>query len=133
MQFEYNLIRPYTFSHKTPIFNYGHFGEEIAHSWGANFREMVLISRYSRDRWAANLKLIYGLKGFDSVDLNYGGDIYKSYEDRVQDYDNKIGQGIKAMVLNTDLQVSYLVNPITDLKIFAGTNLPAAAETFVEC
>jgi hypothetical protein len=120
LQLEYNMIRPYTFSHKTPILNYGHFGEEIAHSWESNFREMVLISSYSKDRWAANLKFIYGLKGFDPEGLNYGSDIYESYETRVQDYDNKIGQGVKAMILNTDLQVSYLVNPVTDLKVFAG-------------
>jgi hypothetical protein len=120
LQLEYNLIRPYTFSHGSPIYNYGHFGEEIAHPWGANFREMVLISRYSNGRWAANLKMIYGLKGFDTDDLNYGGDIYKSYDTRVQEYDNKIDQGLTTTIINTDLQVSYLINPITDLKMFAG-------------
>ncbi|MEI6864526.1 gliding motility protein RemB [Flavicella sp.] len=120
LQLEYNMIRPYTFSHGSPIYNYGHFGEEIAHPWGANFREMVLINRYTKDRWAANLKIIYGLKGFDSDGLNYGGDIYEPYDTRVQDYDNKIGQGAKATILNTDLQVSYLINPLTDLKVFTG-------------
>lgn len=120
LQLEYNLLRPYTFSHKTPIFNYGHFGQEIAHAWGANFREMILIGKYSKDRWTANLKAIYGLKGFDPEGTNYGSDIYKSYETREQDYDNYIGQGAKAYILNTDLNVSYLINPITDLKVFAG-------------
>ena len=120
LQLEYNLLRPYTFSHGTQIYNYGHFGEEIAHAWGANFREIILISKYSKERWAANFKLVYGLKGFDLQGTNFGGDIYKSYDDREQDYGNKIGQGEKAFILNTDFQVSYLVNPITDLKIFAG-------------
>lgn len=120
VQLEYNLVRPYTFSHGTPILNYGNFGEGIAHPWGANFREMILISRYSKDRWAANLKMIYGLKGFDPEGLNYGGDIYESYNTKVEEYGNEIGQGDKAIILNTDLQVSYLINPITDLKVFAG-------------
>ncbi|WP_152286975.1 energy transducer TonB family protein [Flavicella marina] len=120
LQLEYNLLRPYTFSHGTPIYNYGHFGQEIAHAWGANFREVVFIGKYAQKRWTANLKMIYGLKGFDPPNLNYGGDIYKSYDTRVQDYDNKIGQGAKATILNTDLQVSYLINPLTDLKVFAG-------------
>lgn len=120
LQLEYNLARPYTFSHGNVIFNYGHFGEEVGHPWGANFREFVFISRYTKDRWAANLKMIYGYKGFDINDLNYGGDIYESYETHVQDYDNTIGQGNKTTILNTDVQFSYLVNPITDLKIFAG-------------
>jgi len=120
LQLEYNMLRPYTFSHDNPIYNYGHFGEEIAHAWGANLRETVLIARYAKDRWAANLKMIYGLKGFDPKGFNYGGDIYKSYSTREQDYDNYIGQGDKALILNTDLQLSYLVNPVTDLKLFAG-------------
>lgn len=136
LQLEYNLVRPYTYSHKIPIFNYGHFGEQVAHPWGANFREFVFISKYAKERWAANFKLIYGIKGFDPDDLNYGEDIYKSYETRVQDYDNYIGQGVRTSVLNTDLQVSYLINPITDLKLFTGVVyrnfLPETTTTGVE-
>lgn len=120
LQLEYNQIRPYTFSHGDPIFNYGHYGEAIAHAWGANFREGILIARYHKDRWAANLKSVIGVKGFDADGLNHGGDIFKSYNDRVMDYGNEIAQGTKATIFNTDLQVSYLINPATDLKVFTG-------------
>jgi hypothetical protein len=120
VQVEYNKLRPYTFSHKTPIFNYGHYGESLAHSWGANFWESVLIAQYNKNRVAFNYKMIFGEKGFDSDGLNYGGDIYKPYDTRVQDYGNEIGQGLKAKILHSDLQVSYLLNPSTDLKIFGG-------------
>ncbi|WP_139958911.1 gliding motility protein RemB [Flavicella sediminum] len=124
IQAEYNKVRPYTFSHKTPIYNYGHYGESLAHSWGANFWEAVFIARYKKERWAANLKVVLGQKGFDpdpfDTDVSYGGDIYKPYTSRLQDYDNEVGQGQKATILNSDLQVSYLINPRTDLKIFTG-------------
>jgi len=120
LQLEYNQLRPYTFSHGDPIFNYGHYGEAIAHAWGANFREMIVIARYTKDRWAANFKTVFGVKGFDADGLNYGGDIFKSYDTRVQDYGNEIAQGTKATIFNSDLQVSYLINPTTNLKVFSG-------------
>ncbi|MFC2127676.1 gliding motility protein RemB [Bacteroidota bacterium] len=124
LQAEYNWVRPYTFSHKTPIYNYGHYGESLAHSWGANFKETILIARYKKDRLAANLKIVLGEKGYDpdplDTSVSYGGDIYKPYTNRIQDYNNEVGQGEKANVLNTDLQVSYLINPRTDLKLFTG-------------
>lgn len=120
LQGEFNYVRPYTFSHKTPILNYGHYGQSIAHNWGANFWETVLIARYQKERWMANFKLILGAKGFDENGLNYGGDIFLPYTTRVQEYNNEVGQGAKATILNTDLQVSYLINPTTDLKVFGG-------------
>lgn len=123
LQLEYNMVRPYTFSHGDPIYNYGHYGEPIAHSWGGNFREATFIARYNKNRWSANLKMIYGLKGFDpdplDKDVSYGGDIFKSYRSRLETYGNEIGQGIEATILNTDLQVSYLINPATNLKVFS--------------
>ena len=123
LQLEYNTLRPYTYSHGDPIYNYGHYGEGISHAWGANFRETVLIARYKKERWSANLKMIYGSKGFDADGLNYGGDIFKSYDTRVQDYGNETTQGATATIFNTDLQVSYLINPITNLKVFSGLTI----------
>jgi len=120
LQAEFNWLRPYTFSHKTPIYNYGHYGESLAHSWGANFWEAIGIARYQKERWAGSLKVVLGQKGFDAGNLNYGGDIFKPYETRIKDYGNEVGQGAKATILNSDLQVSYLINPRTDLKVFGG-------------
>ena len=120
LQGEFNWLRPYTFSHKTLIYNYGHYGESLAHPWGANFWETIGIARYKNERWSANWKVVLGQKGFDDGDVNYGGDIYKSYDTRIKDYGNEVGQGAKATILNSDLQVAYLINPTTDLKVFAG-------------
>ena len=121
LQGEFNFVRPYTYSHKTPILNYGHYGQSIAHPWGANFWESILIARYQKERFSLNAKVILGQKGFDpSDDLNYGSDVFKSYSTRLQDYGNEVAQGAKATILNTDLQFSYLINPRTDLKVFTG-------------
>ena len=123
LQAEYNRVRPYTYSHNTIVLNYGHNNQSMAHLWGANFSEFVLIGRYHYKRWFANAKMIVGERGldFNTVDDNfsYGGDIYRNYNDRPSDNGIELGQGNKTTTFFTNLQVGYLINPATNLKIFA--------------
>ncbi|WP_179021112.1 gliding motility protein RemB [Winogradskyella forsetii] len=123
LQAEYNRVRPYTYSHNTQILNYAHFNQPMAHLWGANFRELVLIGRYNYKRWAADAKFIIGQRGFDfntdEDSFSYGGDIYRNYNDRNADTGIEIGQGNKTNSFMTEVQASYLVNPATNLKLFA--------------
>lgn len=122
LQFEYNRIRPYTYSHNTIVLNYAHNNQSMAHLWGANFSEAILIGRYHYNRWFADAKLIFGVRGLDFNDgtdnFSYGGDIYRNYNERPFDTGVKIGQGIKTKTFYGNLQAGYLVNPATNLKIF---------------
>ena len=64
---------------------------------------------------------LWGLD-FDTPEdgLNYGGNIYKDYDEkRALDSHVKVGQGNKTAVFIIDLQGGYLVNPATNLKLFA--------------
>ena len=122
LQFEYNRARPYTYSHNTMVLNYGHNNQSMAHLWGANFSEAILIGRYHYKRWFGDAKLIFGVRGLDFNngidDFSYGGDIYRNYNDRPFDSGVKVGQGIKTKTFNGNLQVGYLINPATNLKLF---------------
>jgi len=124
LQIEHNAVKPYTYSHDELNYNFGHNNQPLAHLWGANFNETIFIARYSKDRWFANSKIVVGKKGFDfnstSDNFSYGGNIYRDNDDRVSDYGNEIGQGNEAAVVIADFQVGYLVNPATNLKLFAG-------------
>lgn len=122
LQLEYNYARPYTFAHKSPILNYGNYSQPMGHLWGANFYEAIAIARYKKDRWSFNGKLTLGKKGFDFVDeiVSYGGNIYQSYEDRLGDTGNKIGQGNTANIFIADFNGNYLLNPSNNLSLFAG-------------
>ncbi len=122
LQGEFNWSAPYTFSHGDVTLNSGHYNQAIAHLWGGNFWEVVGIARYSKNRWFGDLKLILGEKGFDfeNADVSYGGDIYVSYHERVSDYGNEVGQGNTTNIFITDMQGGYIVNPVTNLKLFAG-------------
>lgn len=122
LQGEFNSVRPYTNSHETVSLNYGHYNQPLSHLWGGNFWEAIAIARYNKDRWFGNMKLIVGKKGFDfeNSDLSYGGDIYLSYNDRFSDYGNEIGQGNTTNIFIADLQGGYILNPATNLQLFAG-------------
>ncbi|WP_396172264.1 gliding motility protein RemB [Flavobacterium sp.] len=123
VQAEYNIVRPYVYSHSDPLTNYGHNNQSMGHNWGANFNEFVLIGRYFKGRWFADAKLTFGERGFDfsTVDdsFNYGGNIYLNYnDDRPFDNGLTVGQGNTTKVFISELQVGYLINPTSNLKLF---------------
>ena len=123
LQAEYNRVRPYTYSHNTIVLNYGHSNQSMAHLWGANFSEFVLIGRYHYKRWFGNAKFVFGKRGLDFNDdtdnFSYGGDIYRNYNDRPSDTGVELAQGNETTSFFANLQAGYLINPATNLKLFA--------------
>lgn len=122
-QVEYNHVRPYVYSHSAVITNYGHNNQSVGHQWGGNFKELVTIARYHKGRYYADAKVTVGTRGLDfntaEDSFNYGGNIYKSYDDnRPYDKGVKPGQGNKTSVFIADLQTGYVINPMTNLKLF---------------
>ena len=102
-RFEGNLVRPYTFSHLTPMQVYGHRNAPLAHPYGSNFAEVLTEFNWSNN---INPKLrlrffaSFGIRGLDTDSLNYGSDIYESYINRANDLGNYIGQGTKQSFLS---------------------------------
>ncbi|GGF79518.1 protein involved in gliding motility RemB [Wenyingzhuangia marina] len=121
LQAEYNKVTRFTYSHEQQH-NYAHFGQPLAHLWGANFWETVFIARYHKNRWGAHAKVVYGKKGFDidGDSISYGGNIFVLATERNGDYNQKFLQGNVATTLNVDMEVSYLINPSNNFKLFAG-------------
>lgn len=123
VQVEFNRVRPYVYSHSAVITNYGHNNQSVGHQWGGNFKELILIGRYHKGRIYGDAKFTIGTRGldFDTAEdsFNYGGNIYKGYdENRPYDTGVKIGQGNKTSVFIADVQGGYLINPMTNLKLF---------------
>jgi hypothetical protein len=123
LQFEHNRVRPYTYSHNTIVLNYAHNNQSMAHLWGANFSETILIGRYHYKRLFADAKVLFGKRGLDfNTDgdvFSYGGDIYRNYNERPYDTGVKIGQGNRTNIFHGEFQAGYVVNPATNLKLFA--------------
>jgi hypothetical protein len=115
LQAEYNLVRPYTYSHKDGGRNYMHYGQSLTHPLGANFREYLGIIRYKvTPRLSIYGTIMMAEQGKDPTTgpyMNFGSDLTKNYEDRNVNRDGdsnqKIGQGIKASTSFTDLRLSY--------------------------
>lgn len=119
-QTEFNYVPPYMYSHRTSITNYGHYNQPLAHPYGANFWESVNFLKYNYKRFFFSYQFIYALYGEDPAGLNYGKDIYKSYDTRVSDYGNYIGQGIETTLTYHNISLSYLINPSYNLNFVVG-------------
>ena len=119
-QTEYNYVRPYTYSESVPRINYGHYNQPLSHPFGANFWESVNFLRYSYKRFFFSYEFLYSIKGMDPWDMNYGGDIYKSYYSRVSEYGNYVGQGIRTRLIYQDFKASFLINPAYNLNFTMG-------------
>ena len=108
LQMEYNWVRPYTYSHFNPSASYSHYGQPLGYAYGANAHDVNLILRYQPfPRWSALLMMNSVLKGRDINGLNYGGDIFKPYTTRVQDYNNVVGQGDPLKITQLYGRLSY--------------------------
>ncbi|WP_164510794.1 hypothetical protein [Nonlabens xiamenensis] len=123
LQAEYNRVRPYTYSHNSIVLNYGNSNQALAHPWGANFYEAILIGRYTKNRWYGIAKFIYGERGFDVLsdtdNAFYGGNIYRSEDNRISDNGNELGQGNTTDFYYGHLEAGYLINPASNLKVYA--------------
>ena len=131
LQGEFNVARPFTYSHETAFTNYSNYNQPLAHPMGANFNEFVGILRYQPlNRLNIVGKMIVNEFGADPVNskFSYGNNILLSYNDRPStgsgkdkiytDYGYKIGSGVKNTLLYFDLTLSYQVkhNMFIDLK-----------------
>ncbi len=121
LQAEFNQVRPYTFSNNDPLLSYTNTNQPLAHPYGANFREFIAIARYRTDRWYGTARIIYGQRGFEGNidDVFFGGnDLFGSEDNRPSDNGIELLQGNRVNSLYADLEVGYLINPVTNLKAF---------------
>ncbi len=117
---EYNGSRPYNYSHRTVLTNYAHYGSPLAHPYGANFHELLGQLLYRQERWEFEGRLIYALRGMDDEQNYWGTDLYRSYNQRVKDQGNWVGQGLSSHFWYGLARVAYRVNPASNLKLEAG-------------
>tara|TARA_B110000467_G_scaffold160313_1_gene179384 strand:- start:1238 stop:2881 length:1644 start_codon:yes stop_codon:yes gene_type:complete len=138
LQTEYNLVRPYTYAHHNPEQNYAHYNQPLAHPLGANFSEMLFLANYKWKRFAINGKLIFSKYGGKIKDdpTSYGNDLFMSTGNyaseeglvgmgsgRPSDIGIDMYQGNLTEISYSSLNVSYVVNPKTNLKINIGITI----------
>ncbi|MVT44053.1 hypothetical protein GO495_25895 [Chitinophaga oryziterrae] len=114
---EVNAARPYTYSQRTTLNNYGHYSQSLAHPMGANFVEWVNIADYRYKRWFLRGQITVAKYGLDSAGINYGKNIFESYNTRAENFGNHIGQGLKTNFLYLQGTIAFLLNPKYNLRI----------------
>lgn len=111
LQAEYHRIRPYTYQHFSLASNYAHFDQSLGHAAGANLDDFRLFLRFHpKPAWNIFLDLQSIRQGIDRNNINYGGDINKSYlVRRFADFGNTIAQGNPYKINQLSARLSYQV------------------------
>lgn len=129
LQTEFNLVRPYMYSHYDGEDNYAHLNQPLAHPWGANFYEVIARAQYNYKRFYFQYKMNFGQWGDDITTADgdfqyYGHDVYHNYweyypiDGQNGWYGHYLLTGEKNTLLMNNLVVSWLVNPSYNLNVF---------------
>jgi hypothetical protein len=122
MQFEFNKVRPFTYSYYDNERNYTHAFQNLAHPLGSNFIEIMARIRY-QPIWKLIFdgRLMYANVGENSATRNWGNRPIVPNQPLPDDYGYFTTEGVNAKTLLTSLDVSYQFhhNMFADLHVLA--------------
>lgn len=108
LQVEWNGARPYTWSHRDSLNSWTHYSQPLAHPLWSNFQEVVLLARWQPlPRLDLGARLMLAYRGEDTPAQNWGAEPLRANRDRVRDYGNFIGQGVRNDLTLAGLDASW--------------------------
>ena len=114
LQIEWNIVRPFTYSHSDSATTYTHYNQPLAHPLGANFSELTIIGKYQpTPKLSFESRLFFIRQGQDSTLHNlktYGGNIFRDYDSRPNNY-GVMYQGVLTKAVNFNAIASYEIKP----------------------
>ncbi|MBL0048590.1 MAG: hypothetical protein IPP32_10910 [Bacteroidetes bacterium] len=122
VQAEVNRVRPYTYAHSIPSESYTHYGQSLTHPLGANFIEYLGFLNYHWKDIFVELKFNYAHYGADSLKKSYGKEVFASDNKAVNglsSVNNSFLQGLRTNLMYQEIKLAYLINPATNLSVFA--------------
>ena len=114
---EFNTVRPFSYTHGSPIQSFTHYNEPLAHRLGTNFRELYVHGYYERDRYFGSVSWTFAQYGRDPEGRNLGGDIFRSYVDPARIYGNHITQGIASTLFFQEIEGGFILNKNVNLRL----------------
>jgi hypothetical protein len=120
LQIEYNQVRPYTYTHGSVQQNYTHYGQALAHPFGANFKEYLAFVSYRANRWMLSFQGVSAVIGMDAFGSNLGQNVFVSYVTRPFEYGHKTTQGNKLKLMQSDIKFTYYAIPQMNLRFELG-------------
>lgn len=109
---ELNAVRPFTYSHGSPIQSWGHMYQPLAHPLGANFSEWLNELSYQRGLWTFYNVNMYSARGDDfdadgdGLTDNLGGNIFRSYATPFKEFGNTLLQGERHTYVYNQLSIA---------------------------
>ncbi len=127
LRVEYNMVRPYTYSHFIPLeefqeittSNYTHHGQTLAHPLGANFQELLFQLKYQfTSKLYGELLYSNAIRGVNTNTVNFGSNPLSNNTTRPSDYGISFLQGNKENVhhINVDLHYQIFHNAFIDFQ-----------------
>ena len=116
---EFNTARPFTYTQRNTLLNYGHYTEALAHPMGANFREWLSQWNYQLNKWNFTAQANFAQYGLNNGE-NVGKDINEPYSTRKRDNAYRTAGGLKTDFLYLDTRVAYVLNPKYNLRFELG-------------
>lgn len=117
---EYNMARPFTYAHSSPMQSYANSNMSLAHPLGANFEEYILSLQYVSDSWSFKAYFNHYKQGRSLPGTNYGDDVQFSNSSRISEYENGLLQGNLNAVDFLDLSASRLLYKKTNTSLQLG-------------
>lgn len=118
--FEYNTVKPYTYSNQQPISSYSFYGDPLAHPYGANFKELLGILNYSVGRFDFQGQLNYAKYGLDALKTDNNGKIITKPFVPSANTTTDTGQGLSTQLYYGEGTIAYILNPKYNLRLELG-------------
>jgi len=118
--YELNLARPFTYSHSNYFDNWGNNFQPLAHPLGANFYENILQLKYEKKRLIFNMLYKTSKQGIDTGSVNFGYNIYRSYNDNRNENGNYFLQGKLNNIKLFEFNICFVINPSWQLYLKVG-------------
>lgn len=121
-QMEYNRATIFTYGHMKAAQNYIHTRQALAHPMGSGFKEFVAILAYSIKDFEVEMQgniARYNTK----VGADISDDNFLVYDQEIVEENDLSAISLENEFAYGHMQLSYLLNPRTDLRIYAGAAL----------
>lgn len=120
---EFNVVRPFMYTHSDVVQNYSHFGQPLAHPYGSNLREAILHVDRRTDRWHFALRGSMAWMGSDTVG-SHGNSIFRPESERPRDANGvpinrgySIGDASRVKLFHAQARLGYLLDPSTATRL----------------
>ena len=120
---EWNMVRPFMYTHSDTRQNYAHMGQPLTHPYGSNFQEAIAQGEWSRERWLLGVRASMAWLGRDTLE-SFGNSIFRPETERptvasgaFRSYGYRIGMLEEYSLFHGELRAGWLVDPASATRL----------------